>query len=178
MCAMSCHTAQYRVSPVYFGLGLVQRIPPTLASNSAKGRYSVRCRVTVPSDRTSELADHHDVGLKESIRAFPPREPATHSQIDFTMVTACCEELNRLWVPSKVEGVVMADPQDLVICLRSVDTRSWLHLSWHPRAARVCTGDAPERGSASESYPFAKLARTRYEVHSAIPSHSEIDNSQ
>ena len=58
----------------------------------------------------------------------------------------------------------MADESTLALNLRTIDRRGWLHISWHAVAARVCLGPYPERGEASEAFPIAKLANTKYAV--------------
>lgn len=90
-------------------------------------------------------------------------------QLDYTALAACAHELREAWLPSKVESVVMADETTLALCLRSVARTGWLHVSWHPVAARVCVGEQPERGEASEAFPLgalvnAKCASTHHSV--------------
>ena len=81
--------------------------------------------------------------------------------IDWTTLSACCHEMQSLWVPSKVESVLMADESTLALRLRTFDRQGWLHISWHHTAARVCIGEAPGRGEASEAFPIAKLAHDK-----------------
>ena len=86
--------------------------------------------------------------------------PSKLDPLDYTQVVALTSEL-RQWIPSKVQRVQLADPHTLALYIRAVDRQGWLHLSWHPRAARVCLGDEPELGDASSLYPFATLVRTK-----------------
>ena len=81
--------------------------------------------------------------------------------LDYTLLAASVHELQQFWVPSKIEGVLMADENTLALNLRAVDRRGWLHISWHTVAARVCLGPYPERGEASEAFPIAKLANEK-----------------
>ena len=91
----------------------------------------------------------------------PPKMAAVPEQLDFTTILACCRELATLWVPSKVESVVMADESAMALSLRAIDRHGWLHVSWHPIAARVCLGAFPERGEAAELFPIAKAVKDR-----------------
>lgn len=90
----------------------------------------------------------------------PGNTPAKFEQLDYTQIIALNYELQR-WIPSKVQRVQLADPHTLALYVRAIDRQGWLHLSWHPRAARVCLGAEPEYGDASSSYPFAQLVRTK-----------------
>lgn len=90
----------------------------------------------------------------------PGDKPAKLDPLDYTQVVALQSELQQ-WLPSKVQRVQLADPHTLALYIRAIDRQGWLHLSWHPRAARVCLGDEPEHGDASSSYPFAQLVRTK-----------------
>ncbi|WIA33408.1 hypothetical protein OEZ86_006542 [Tetradesmus obliquus] len=64
----------------------------------------------------------------------------------------------RSWVPSKVEEVVQPDKFTLSLRLRTPLAQGWLHLSWHPTAARVAMGQPPYRGDVSEAFSFAAQA--------------------
>ena len=70
-------------------------------------------------------------------------------------------------MPAKVESVLMADETTLALCLRSAARTGWLHISWHPVAARVCVGEQPERGEAAEAYPFGALVNSKCALHHA-----------
>lgn len=98
---------------------------------------------------------------QEPVTATPP---AKFSQLDYTQIAALASELQQ-WLPSKVQRVQLADPHTLALYIRAIDRQGWLHLSWHPRAARVCLGDDPEYIEASSLYPFAQLVRTKCATH-------------
>jgi hypothetical protein len=106
-------------------------------------------------------------GTSRTGQGPPPPDPQpgngkrTVEQLDYTLTLACQQELQQIWVPAKVQRTVLADPTTLALGIRTIDRQGWLFLSWHPVAARVCTGAAPDRGEASSSYPFAELARSR-----------------
>uniref|UniRef100_A0A383VBP0 NFACT RNA-binding domain-containing protein n=1 Tax=Tetradesmus obliquus TaxID=3088 RepID=A0A383VBP0_TETOB len=78
--------------------------------------------------------------------------------LDYTVLAACCHELSGSWVPSKVEEVVQPDKFTLSLRLRTPLAQRWLHLSWHPTAARVAMGQPPYRGDVSEAFSFAAQA--------------------
>jgi hypothetical protein len=58
-------------------------------------------------------------------------------------------------LPTKV---VQPDAYTLSLRLRTPLRQGWLHLSWHPTAARLAAGGAPPRGAASEAFSFAAAA--------------------
>jgi hypothetical protein len=90
-------------------------------------------------------------------QTLPARDAKRVKQtVDYTTLTALCEELRQTWIPAKVEEVVQPDKYTLALRLRTLDEQGWLHLSWHPTAARVCMGQQPQRGAASEAFSFAE----------------------
>lgn len=52
--------------------------------------------------------------------------------------------------------VVQPDKFTLCLRLRTPLSHSWLHLSWHPTAARLCVGRPPTRGDVSEGFALAQ----------------------
>jgi len=87
--------------------------------------------------------------------------PVALEALDYTKVAACAHELQRTWVPAKVQQAVMADKETLALKLRTAEGTGWLHLSWHPMAARACIGGEPDRGQSSEAFTFAQQASAR-----------------
>ncbi len=65
--------------------------------------------------------------------------------VDYTTLMAACAELQRDWVPARVEQVYQRDRYTISIALRTLEQRRWLTICWHPQAARICIGDAPPR---------------------------------
>ena len=65
--------------------------------------------------------------------------------VDFTTLTAVCSDLRAHWLPSRLEKVYQRDRYTIAIALRTLTRRSWLDISWHPQAARMCIGDPPPR---------------------------------
>lgn len=64
---------------------------------------------------------------------------------DFTTLTAVCNELRSLWLPSRLEQVYQRDRNTVSLALRTLKGRGWLEISWHPQAARIHIGDPPPR---------------------------------
>lgn len=64
---------------------------------------------------------------------------------DFTTLTAVCNELRGLWLPSRLEQVYQRDRNTVSLALRTLKGRDWLEISWHPQAARIHIGDPPPR---------------------------------
>ena len=51
----------------------------------------------------------------------------------------------------------MGGRTDLSLKLRTLSGGGWLHLSWHPVAARVCASPRPpSRGSSSEAFTLGE----------------------
>ncbi|MEM9135902.1 MAG: NFACT family protein, partial [Cyanobacteria bacterium P01_F01_bin.42] len=65
--------------------------------------------------------------------------------VDYTTLVAACHELQHQWVPAKVEKIYQRDRYNLYLALRTVNSRGWLLISWHPQAARISLSDAPPR---------------------------------
>lgn len=66
-------------------------------------------------------------------------------QLDFTTLTAACDELRANWLPARTEQVYQRDRYCLAIGLRTLNRRGWLEISWHPQAAHLAIGDPPPR---------------------------------
>lgn len=65
--------------------------------------------------------------------------------VDFTTLKATCSELNTHWLPSRLEQVYQRDRYTIAVALRTLEKRSWLDISWHPQATRICIGEPPPR---------------------------------
>ena len=77
--------------------------------------------------------------------------------VDFTTLTAAIAELRRDWLPARLEQVYQRDRFTLSLALRTLKQRSWLTVSWHPQAARLCIGDAPPR--IPDTFTFSQQLR-------------------
>ncbi|MCW6037822.1 NFACT family protein, partial [Spirulina subsalsa FACHB-351] len=64
---------------------------------------------------------------------------------DFTTIKAICQELQRNWIPARLEQVYQRDRHTLSLALRTLQGRDWLTLAWHPQAARLCMDQPPPR---------------------------------
>lgn len=60
---------------------------------------------------------------------------------DVTTLTAICRELQINWIPSRLEQVYQHDRHTISLALRTIEKRSWLTISWHSQAARLCISD-------------------------------------
>lgn len=77
--------------------------------------------------------------------------------VDFTTLTAACQELRRDWVPARLEAVYQRDRYTILLALRTLDRRGWLSLSWHPQAARLCLSQPPPR--TPDTFTFSEQLR-------------------
>ncbi len=66
-------------------------------------------------------------------------------QVDFTTLTATCQELAITWLPARVETVYQLDRHTILLGLRNLTGRGWLAISWHPEAARIVLTEPPPR---------------------------------
>ena len=65
--------------------------------------------------------------------------------VDYTTLMATCAELNRDWIPSRIEQIYQRDRFTISLALRTLKARPWLTICWHPEAARVNLGAPPPR---------------------------------
>jgi predicted ribosome quality control (RQC) complex YloA/Tae2 family protein len=65
--------------------------------------------------------------------------------VDFTTLSAACQDLMHIALPARLEQVHQRDRTTLCLALRTLTGRDWLTLSWHPQAARLHLGEAPPR---------------------------------
>jgi predicted ribosome quality control (RQC) complex YloA/Tae2 family protein len=77
--------------------------------------------------------------------------------VDYTTLMAACAELNRDWIPSRIEQVYQRDRFTISLALRTLKAQSWLTICWHPEAARINLGDAPPR--VKDTFTFSDQLR-------------------
>ena len=65
--------------------------------------------------------------------------------VDFTTLAAVCADLNDRWQPARVEQVFQRDRFTVFLCLRTLNGRGWLCISWHPQAARLHIAEPPPK---------------------------------
>lgn len=65
--------------------------------------------------------------------------------VDVSTLYAICAELKHEWIPARIEQVYQCDRHTIAIALRTIQKRSWLAISWHPQAARICITTPPPR---------------------------------
>lgn len=77
--------------------------------------------------------------------------------VDYTTLVALVSELQRDWLPSRLEQVYQYDRYTLCLALRTLEKRDWLWISWHPQAARIHMGDRPPR--EPDTFTFSEQLR-------------------
>jgi len=77
--------------------------------------------------------------------------------VDFTTLTAACDELRTQWIPGRTEQVYQRDRFTIAIALRTLKNRGWLTICWHPQAARLCIADPPPKNP--DTFTFSDQLR-------------------
>ncbi|MEL6927841.1 MAG: NFACT RNA binding domain-containing protein [Cyanobacteria bacterium J06600_6] len=77
--------------------------------------------------------------------------------VDYTTLIASCTELNRDWIPSRIEQVYQRDRFTISLALRTLKAKPWLTICWHPEAARINLGEAPPR--IKDTFTFSDQLR-------------------
>ncbi len=77
--------------------------------------------------------------------------------VDYTTLMASCNELNRDWIPSRLEQVYQRDRFTISLALRTLKAKPWLTICWHPEAARVNIGAPPPR--IKDTFTFSDQLR-------------------
>ncbi len=77
--------------------------------------------------------------------------------VDYTTLMATTAELNRDWIPSRIEQVYQRDRFTISIALRTLKARPWLTICWHPEAARIHLGEAPPK--VRDTFTFSDQLR-------------------
>ena len=77
--------------------------------------------------------------------------------VDYTTLMASCAELNRDWIPSRLEQVYQRDRFTICLALRTLKAKPWLTICWHPEAARINLGDPPPR--VKDTFTFSDQLR-------------------
>ncbi|MGB3295739.1 MAG: NFACT RNA binding domain-containing protein [Phormidesmis sp.] len=65
--------------------------------------------------------------------------------VDFTTLAAVSADLRSRWLPARCEQVYQRDRYTLFIALRTLESRGWLAISWHPQAARLHMAAPPPK---------------------------------
>lgn len=77
--------------------------------------------------------------------------------VDYTTLVALVSELQRDWLPSRLEQIYQYDRHTICLALRTLEKRDWLWISWHPQAARIHMGDRPPRDP--DTFTFSEQLR-------------------
>jgi predicted ribosome quality control (RQC) complex YloA/Tae2 family protein len=65
--------------------------------------------------------------------------------------------LRAQWIPGRTEQVYQRDRYTIAISLRTLKSRGWLTICWHPQAARICIGDPPPK--TPDTFTFSDQLR-------------------
>ncbi|MEL7074785.1 MAG: NFACT RNA binding domain-containing protein [Cyanobacteria bacterium J06582_2] len=77
--------------------------------------------------------------------------------VDYTTLMASCVELERDWIPSRIEQVYQRDRFTISLALRTLKAKPWLTICWHPEAARLNIGAPPPR--IKDTFTFSDQLR-------------------
>ncbi|MGB5633479.1 MAG: NFACT RNA binding domain-containing protein, partial [Waterburya sp.] len=77
--------------------------------------------------------------------------------VDYTTLMASCNELNRDWIPSRLEQVYQRDRFTISLALRTLKAKPWLTICWHPEAARINIDTPPPR--VKDTFTFSDQLR-------------------
>lgn len=77
--------------------------------------------------------------------------------VDYTTLMASCNELNRDWIPSRIEQVYQRDRFTISLALRTLNAKPWLTICWHPEAARINIDTPPPR--IKDTFTFSDQLR-------------------
>ncbi|MGF1588383.1 MAG: NFACT family protein [Pleurocapsa sp.] len=77
--------------------------------------------------------------------------------VDYTTLMASRDELNREWIPSRLEQVYQSDRFTISLGLRTLKAKPWLTICWHPEAARINIGNPPPR--IKDTFTFSDQLR-------------------
>jgi len=80
--------------------------------------------------------------------------------VDYTTLMATCNELNRDWIPSRIEQIYQRDRFTISLALRTLKAKPWLTICWHPEAARINLGDPPPR--IKDTFTFSDQLRHQF----------------
>ena len=80
--------------------------------------------------------------------------------VDYTTLMASCNELNRDWIPARIEQVYQRDRFTISLALRTLRAKPWLTICWHPEAARINLGDPPPR--IKDTFTFSDQLRHQF----------------
>jgi predicted ribosome quality control (RQC) complex YloA/Tae2 family protein len=86
--------------------------------------------------------------------------------VDYTTLTAICAELKKFWIPAKVDQVYQSDRFTISLALRTLKTRDWLTICWHPQAARICIDSPPPR--IPDTFTFSDQLRHQLNRYALI----------
>ncbi|WP_013321138.1 Rqc2 family fibronectin-binding protein [Gloeothece verrucosa] len=86
--------------------------------------------------------------------------------VDYTTLAAISTDLQTHWLPARVEQVYQRDRHTIALALRTLKTRGWLTISWHPVAARICMSEPPPR--TPDTFTFSDQLRHQLNGYALI----------
>ena len=90
--------------------------------------------------------------------------------VDYTTLIAAALEIERNWIPARIEQVYQRDRYTLSLALRTLKRRGWLTVCWNPEAARICLSDPPPR--TPDTFTFSDQLRHQLKGLALIASKS------
>lgn len=76
---------------------------------------------------------------------------------DITTLIAVTHELRQNWLPARIEQVYQRDRHTIYLALRTITSRGWLAIAWHPEAARICLDNPPPK--VKDTFTFSDQLR-------------------
>jgi predicted ribosome quality control (RQC) complex YloA/Tae2 family protein len=78
-------------------------------------------------------------------------------QVDLTTLALTLAEIRSQWIPARIEQVYQRDRHTIYLCLRTLNAKGWLSISWHPQAARFCMANPPPK--LPDTFTFSEQLR-------------------
>lgn len=149
----------------------------SLASRKARGVHYVTSGLKHSAAHTALTAQGFErenfAGQKRKIlRTFAASNVILSSSFsskaqsfDYSALISSIMELQRNWLPSRIEEVVQYRDDNMAIRLRTVEQQAWLYISWSPVTAHIgLSFEGPPRGDIAEAFSFGKI------VHNSLRS--------
>jgi predicted ribosome quality control (RQC) complex YloA/Tae2 family protein len=138
-------------------LGPLRRAAPLASPMRWPSRASLAAELVAPRLGLAAAAALATAAAAAVAPPPPPPHAARLPAVDYTALAACTAELQREWVPAKVEAVLQVGDALVALRLRTLTASAWLYLSWAPGAGYVGLSEAgPPRGALAEAFQFGE----------------------